>query len=73
MKTQEILLIDNKYSAERPICTIGRFCIWPVLLNCDYPVQAGTMIFGKMQKMPDFVMEKCDFSDKIALEKCGKQ
>lgn len=74
MKTQEILLIDNKYSAERPICNYrplfvyGRFC-----LNCDYPVQAGTMIFGKMQKMPDFVMEKCDFSDKIALEKCEKQ
>lgn len=30
------------------------------------------MIFGKMQKMPDFVMEKCDFLDKITLEKCKK-
>lgn len=49
----------------RPLFVYGRFC-----LNCDYPVQAGTMIFGKMQKMPDFVMEKCDFSDKNTLEKC---
>lgn len=51
----------------RPLFVYGRFC-----LNCDYPVQAGTMIFGKMQKMSDFVMEKCDFLDKNTLEKCEK-